>query len=129
MKLTEQRLRRIIREELHEVRSTPATSERSELIDKVLPVIERMDETRVRQELLGFGFGRFADILQYIDRHHSLLDEPIPQSRFNRDEVRNKLVRFAERYMRLMGKTKFVREFLMAVSMDQLRGFADQLRV
>lgn len=129
MKLTESRLRQIIREELEEVRSTPATSERGELIDRILPVIDRMSETRVRQELLGFGFERFADILQYIERHHNLLDEPVPESQFNRDDVRDKLVRFAERYMRVMGKKEFVREFLQAVSMDQLRGFADQLRV
>jgi len=129
MKLTEQRLRQIIREELREVRSTPATSERGELIDRITPVIERMDETRLRQELLGFGFERFADILKYIDRHHNLLDEPVPQSRFNREEVRNKLVRFAERYMRVLGKTEFAQEFMKAVSMDQLRAFADQLRV
>jgi hypothetical protein len=119
----------LVEKKLDEVRSTPATSERNELIDRIMPVVSRMDDTRVRQELLSFGFERFADILKYIDRHHQLLDEPIPQSKFNRSEVQDKLVDFAERYMMVMGKDEFMREFLSAVSMDQLRAFADQLRV
>lgn len=129
MKLTESTLRRIIREELAEARQTPAGRQRSELMNKIVDRLSRMRDTRVRQELLQVGWESFADHLQYIERHHQLLGEPVPQKGFNRSEVKDKLARQAEEYMRLMGKEEFARELLRALPMDQVRGFADSLGI
>jgi len=35
----------LVEKKLDEVRSTPATSERNELIDRIMPVVSRMDDT------------------------------------------------------------------------------------
>jgi len=127
MKLSERKLKRIIREEAKKVlqespiRGPASDMSRDELITQGKQLARRLDKTRLRQRVLGrLGFETAADLLQYMNRMQGLNME-VPQRSFNRSGVRDQIVDVVETMIDLMGKEAFFSELLMAASTQDIR--------